>query len=248
MKNLYSIIFALLLSIQIVSAQAPGLISYQAVVRNSSNELVVNSPISVKISLLQNSASGTEVYSELHQTTSNENGLITIEIGGGTSPAGDFSQINWANGPYFLKTEIDPTGQSNYSITGISQLLSVPYALYAKTSGSSTPGPAGPQGPAGPAGATGPQGPQGPGNKVITGYVSSTSNVGSGYTLERLANKQYRVSWPAGTFGSYCFPTVYTYSGTIAMSHWGASSDGSGSFTTVTNAPDTFWFTVIEIK
>ncbi len=75
--------------------------------------------------------------SKPHSKTSNENGLVSLEIGGGTVGLGNFSTINWAGGPYFLKTETDPAGGSNYSISGTSQLLSVPYAMYAEKSGSS---------------------------------------------------------------------------------------------------------------
>src|SRR5437764_8880255 len=105
------------------------------------------------------------MYVETQATTTNMNGLVSIEIGNGTVVSGNFSTINWANGPYFIKTETDPTGGTNYTVGGTSQLMSVPYALYAETSG--TPGPAGPQGPQGPQGVigndgpTGPQGPQG---------------------------------------------------------------------------------------
>lgn len=145
-------------------AQAPEKISYQAVVRNNVNALVTTSPISLKISILQGSASGTSVYTETQSTTSNSNGLVTIEIGNGTVVNGAFSSIDWSTGPFFIKTETDPTGGTNYSISGTSQILSVPYALYAKTSGSSIPGPQGPiglTGPQGSMGLTGPQGPQG---------------------------------------------------------------------------------------
>ena len=152
------------------TTQVPEKMSYQAVVRNTTNNLVTNQPVGMQISILQGSATGTAVYVETQTPTSNANGLVTLEIGGGLVVSGNMATINWANGPYFIKTETDPTGGSSYTITGTSQLLSAPYALYAKTSGSSTPGPAGPQGPPGiqgPAGAngldgaTGPMGPQG---------------------------------------------------------------------------------------
>jgi hypothetical protein len=117
----------------IIFAQSPQKISYQCVVRNSSDALVNNHTIGMKISILQGTATGTAVYVETHTSTTNANGLVTIEIGGGTAITGTFSTINWANGPYFLKTETDPSGGTSYSITGTSQLLSVPYALYAKT-------------------------------------------------------------------------------------------------------------------
>ncbi|OYU94929.1 MAG: hypothetical protein CFE21_14720 [Bacteroidetes bacterium B1(2017)] len=138
--------------------------SYQAVVRNSSFALVVNTTIGMKISILQGTSTGAVVYSETQTPVTNANGLATIEIGGGTVVSGTFASINWANGPFFIKTETDPAGGTAYSITSTTQLLSVPYALYAANSGSSTPGPAGPAGPAGVAGPMGPQGPSGVAN------------------------------------------------------------------------------------
>ncbi len=107
--------------------------SYQAVIRNSSNGLVTNSAVGMRISILQTTPSGTAVYIETQTPITNANGLASIEIGGGTVVSGNFSSINWANGPYFVKTETDPTGGTSYSIMGTSQLLSVPYALYAKS-------------------------------------------------------------------------------------------------------------------
>jgi hypothetical protein len=105
--------------------------------------------------------------------------LASIEIGGGTVVSGNFSTINWANGPYFIKTETDPAGGINYTITGTSQLLSVPYAMYAANSGSSIPGPQGPQGPAGNDGAPGPQGPIGAdGPQGPQGLTGATGAVG----------------------------------------------------------------------
>lgn len=127
---------ALLLSAS-VFAQAPNKMSYQAVIRNSSNALVINQVVGMRISILQGTASGTAVYVETQTPTTNDNGLASIEIGGGTVVSGNFASINWANGPYFVKTETDPNGGANYTITGTSQLLSVPYALYAENSGSS---------------------------------------------------------------------------------------------------------------
>ncbi len=116
-----------------VFAQAPQKISYQAVIRNSSNALVTNTTIGMQISILQGSASGTAVYVETQTPSSNANGLVSIEIGAGNVVSGSFTAINWANGPYFIKTETDPAGGTNYTIIGTSQLLSVPYALHAKT-------------------------------------------------------------------------------------------------------------------
>lgn len=130
MKKINTLIAALFCT-TITFAQAPQTLSYQAVIRNASNNLVVSSFAGMKVSILQGSSSGTVVYTETHNKPTNANGLLSVEIGGGAPVTGTFSAIDWAAGPYFLKTETDPAGGTNYSITGISQLLSVPYALYA---------------------------------------------------------------------------------------------------------------------
>jgi len=162
-KSLLPLLIGIILSICTLSvfAQAPQKMSYQAVIRDSSQSLLSDQTVGMRLSILQGSATGTEVYSETHSAQTNANGLVTVELGNGTPEVGQFSTINWANGPYFIQSEVDPDGGSNYTITTVTQLLSVPYALYAETSGSSTPGPQGPQGAPGPQGETGPQGPQG---------------------------------------------------------------------------------------
>jgi len=132
MKKIITICAAIFMTAS-VFAQSPNKMSYQAVIRNSSNALVTSSAVGMRISILQTSPSGTAVYVETQTPTTNANGLVSIEIGGGTVVAGNFANINWANGPYFVKTETDPAGGTSYSITGTSQLLSVPYALHAKT-------------------------------------------------------------------------------------------------------------------
>lgn len=128
MKRIHSIITFVFVTV-CVFAQSPEKMSYQAVIRNSSDQLITNKVIGMQISILQGSASGEAVYSETQTPTTNANGLISIEIGGGTG----FDTINWSNGSYFIKTETDPAGGTNYTITGTSQLLSVPYAMHAKT-------------------------------------------------------------------------------------------------------------------
>src|SRR5688572_25027130 len=87
----------------------------------------------MQISILQGSPTGTSVYVETQTPTTNANALVSTEIGSGTVVSGDFTTIDWANGPYYIKTETDPAGGTSYSITGTSQLLTVPYALYSKT-------------------------------------------------------------------------------------------------------------------
>jgi len=142
MKRIFTIATALLMT-AMVWAQSPEKMSYQAVVRDANNALVATQAIGMQISILQGAATGTTIYVETQTPTTNANGLVTLEIGTGTT-SGDFSAIDWANDTYFIKTETDPMGGTSYTITGTTQLMSVPYALYAKTSGSSIPGPIGP--------------------------------------------------------------------------------------------------------
>ena len=136
-------------------AQVPQQISYQSVIRDGNNKVIASSPVGIKISLLQGSATGTAVYVETHRKSTNANGLVSLEIGTGTVLSGSFAGINWANGPYLIQTETDPTGGVNYSAPGVFALNSVPYALYAANG---TPGPKGDKGDTG---ATGLQGIQG---------------------------------------------------------------------------------------
>lgn len=112
-------------------AQAPQSMSYQAVIRKSNNTLVVSTPVGIKISILQGSSSGIVVYTETHHTTTDATGLVALQIGKGTIVSGSFNSINWAFGPFYIKTETDPAGGTNYSITGTTQLMSVPYAMNA---------------------------------------------------------------------------------------------------------------------
>ena len=119
-----------------IIAQAPQKFSYQCVVRNTSNELVANHAVGIRATVLQGSQTGTVVYQETFNTLTNGNGLATIEIGSGTPVTGNFPSINWASGTYYLRTETDPAGGTNYTISGTNQLISVPYALHAKNAAS----------------------------------------------------------------------------------------------------------------
>ena len=130
-------------------AQAPEKMSFQAVVRDASNMLVINSTIGMRVSVLQGSATGSPVYVETHTPVTNDNGLVSLQIGDGAVVSGSVSGIDWSNGPYFISTETDPSGGTNYSINGTTELLSVPYALHAANSGIGPQGPVGPQGPPG---------------------------------------------------------------------------------------------------
>ncbi len=135
----HTIFICLILQLAMAFAQAPEKMSYQAVVRNNNNVLVSNHVVGMRISILQGSATGTAVYTETQTPTTNAIGLIAIEIGTGTLVTGTFANIDWANGPFFVKTETDPNGGTNYTLTGTNQLLSVPYALYAKSASNGIP-------------------------------------------------------------------------------------------------------------
>ena len=161
--------------------QAPEGFKYQAVLRDAGNNILNNQAVGMRMTIQQGSIGGATLYQETFAPTTNAYGLVNLEIGSGTVVSGDFTTIDWANGPYFIETAADVTGGTSYTVMGTSQLMSVPYALYAKTSGNGA-GPIGPQGPAGAdgtngtdgaTGLTGPagtQGPQGPaGNDGLTG-------------------------------------------------------------------------------
>ena len=132
MKNILLLFFAFIL-VGSTAAQAPQAFKYQAVARDNSGNTIANQSIGFRISILQNSPSGTAVYTETHTIASNDFGLVNMEIGTGTIVSGVFSTINWGTASYFVKVEMDVAGGANYLLMGTSQLLSVPYALHAET-------------------------------------------------------------------------------------------------------------------
>ncbi|MFC2151970.1 tail fiber domain-containing protein [Bacteroidota bacterium] len=128
---LFCLVFALSIS---MFAQVPDAFKYQAVVRNSSGEILPNQDISLRTSILDGSATGTNVFAETHAITTNDLGMISISIGIGTLVSGDFGTINWSTGDKYLKVEIDENGGSSFTDLGAVELLSVPYAFYAVSS------------------------------------------------------------------------------------------------------------------
>ncbi len=124
MKKLFLIFIVCFTSI-FLYAQSPNAFKYQAVVRNAQGEVMVSQTVTITISILQGDINGAEVFTEIHDSTTNEFGLVTLNIGAGNTT--DFKAINWQNGPYFVKVEIEG------EVMGVSQLLSVPYALHANT-------------------------------------------------------------------------------------------------------------------
>ena len=116
-------------------AQAPDGVNYQAVIRNLSGALIANTTIAIRIQLKQTSASGTIVFQERHSVTTSAQGVVNLVIGQGTLLGGNFSTVNWATGPYFVSLGVSFTNGTNYLDYGSQQLMSVPYALYAKNAG-----------------------------------------------------------------------------------------------------------------
>ena len=131
-----ALLFGALLSLQ---AQAPQAIQYQTIIRNAAGEVVMDQNVSLQLTIRQGSATGTPTYQETHLVTTNSFGLVNLQIGRGDTGAtlNDFSGIDWSMGPYHLEVGLDLTGGSSYTVMGTTQLLSVPYALYAEKAGSS---------------------------------------------------------------------------------------------------------------
>ena len=214
-KRISDFLIALLLFIPVVAfAQSPEAMSYQAVIRDASGNLVRNGQVGMRISILQGSADGSSVYAEEYTVTTNDNGLVSLEIGSAspdytvtslknstvtevTSVSGGFSDIDWADGPYFIKVETDPTGGTNYTITGVSQLLSVPYALHAKSSD----------------GVSAPLELTGSTTSALQAIIKGTNN-GNGYGI---------YGWSSSNYG------VYGYSSTL-NGIFGYSNDNAGVY------------------
>lgn len=129
MNKLTGMFAALVLMANLIYAQAPDMFNYQAVARNSNGTIIPNQAIGIRFTIHDGSPSGTNVYQETQTQTTNSLGLFTAAIGGGTVVTGTIASVNWSSGSKYLEVEIDPTGGTTYTITGTSQLLSVPYAL-----------------------------------------------------------------------------------------------------------------------
>jgi hypothetical protein len=137
MKQIRYLLAAFLLPL-FALAQAPQAFSYQAIANNANGTPVVSSSVGVRISILDNTATGTVLYTETHTPTTNAQGLFNLNIGQGVATTGAFATINWAINPKFVKVELDAAGGTNYTTVGTSQLQSVPYALFAEKSKTTT--------------------------------------------------------------------------------------------------------------
>ena len=133
-RYVLSTFLILLFGCQLIG-QPPQKMSYQAVLRDADDKLLVQQNVGVKISILKGDAQGQAVFVETFDAMTNINGLVSLIIGEGNAEEGKMENINWAVGPYYLKVETDTEGGTNYNISGTSQLISVPYALYANSAG-----------------------------------------------------------------------------------------------------------------
>lgn len=181
-KFTLTLLIATLLSSFLFAQNTPQGFNYQGVARNGAGTVVTNSSIGMRFSLHNNAANGAVVYSETKTITTDQYGVFSLVIGSGTPVQGTFNTVNWGSGNKYLQVEMDPKGGNNYVDMGTSQLMSVPYALFAAAGNT---GPTGPQGPIGNTGATGPQGvvgatgPQGPiGNTGATGPIGPEGATG----------------------------------------------------------------------
>ena len=184
--------------------QAPQKMSYQAVIRNSNDSLLVSTQVGMRISLVQGTTSGTVVFSETQTATTNANGLVSLQIGMGTVVTGTFACIDWAASPYYVKTETDLSGGTNYTIISSNEILSVPYALFSANGPTGAQGPVGPAGPQGPIGltgadgtpgATGPQGIQGETGATGPQGVAGPSGSSTTYSIGLSAEQGGYIFW-----------------------------------------------------
>jgi uncharacterized protein (TIGR02145 family) len=131
MKQLLFFISVFLLSSFSVFSQGPSKINFQAILRNTSGEIVSDKAVSLRMSIIRGTINGNSLYVETHAKTTDVSGLINIQLGTGTVISGIFGDIEWGSGSHFIQLEVDFNGGSNYVVIGTQELISVPYALYA---------------------------------------------------------------------------------------------------------------------
>lgn len=231
MKYLIHLVFVL--TCLSAAAQAPQRMSFQAVLRDGENNLLASQEVAVRISLRQGAPEGAIAYAELHTAITNDNGLLTLMVGAGDVLEGAFAAIDWGTSVYFIEVEADPDGGDDYTISSITELLSVPYALYAETSGNGAiegpPGPQGEPGPEGPQGEPGPEGPQGPqGIQGLQGPQGPQGPPGEGGGTEVNCNTSFNTNHTVrgtGSGGWECTDAVWiTSTGRVGIGTTSPSS------------------------
>mgnify|MGYP000427478270 CR=1 FL=1 len=137
MKKFYIMLCLVAASLTQLQAQAPQGFNYQATVRNNTGDLIVNTNVYFKFNVMQGTQTSLPVFTEVHYVPTDDLGQVTLIIGQGTATTGTFLELDWSLGSYYLGIELN-TG-NGYVAMGTTQLLSVPYALYAENSGNATP-------------------------------------------------------------------------------------------------------------
>jgi len=135
MKHIFYAALFVVIVLQ-VNAQAPASFNYQGIVRNNAGAPLASQAIAIQASILQDTATSAVIYTEVQHVTTSSTGYFTIQIGKGAATAGSFAQINWGDGRNkWLQISVDANAGTDYKLIGSSQLVSVPYALYAGRSG-----------------------------------------------------------------------------------------------------------------
>ena len=142
MKKIFTLLTVILISLMVLQGQdaPPQAFSFKATIVSSNGAIVASKTVAIRLSILKNNTNGISVFTETFLPKTNVYGQVDIIIGNGTRVSGNFSTIEWSNDKYFLKVEVDVKGGRNYTLMSVTQLLSVPYAMYAKTAGGITGG------------------------------------------------------------------------------------------------------------
>jgi hypothetical protein len=230
---------SLILLVVLSFGQAPQRLNYQAVVRNTNGQPLANGMhVSLRFTIHDISATGNSVFTEIQTDTTNQFGLVSVKIGA----VSNLSTVNWSNGAKYLKVELDPMGGSNFTDMGTSQLLSVPYALFA---GNSEPGPQGITGPQGDLGATGSAGSTGPtgasGDNGITGATGPTGNAGTIGATGVTGATGIGLTGATGATGSavgFVINIGDLYGGGIVVDVWDSSGTQHGLVASLTDISD----------
>ena len=139
MKNL-SLFLMLFMFANIAFSQVPQGIPYQAAAKSSTGATLANTTISIRFTIHDSVATGTTLYQETFSPTTNTQGVFSVNAGMGTPVTGIFSTINWGTNAKFMQVEMDPAGGSSYVDMGTTQMMSVPYAMYAAKASSISSG------------------------------------------------------------------------------------------------------------
>ncbi|MDD3877539.1 MAG: hypothetical protein PHT69_13045 [Bacteroidales bacterium] len=228
-KYFYLLLLLLASSSSLLSfSQPPQMFNYQAVVRNSSGALITNQNVSIQVGIKADSVSGTLLFKERHFVTTNTYGLVNLKVGSGTVVSGNFSNINWQTGSKFIEIACDVNGGTTFTVMGTTQLLSVPYALYAETSGAS--------------GVIGPTGPTGVSCLSLNDAYNGCAGNGSGNQINVLNNK-IDIALPASSTADQSM-ALSIQKGSNASPAYGISishqQHGHGLFADMTNTANTY--------